>query len=649
MTTSRCFSAVPGLILVFGLVGFVVLPYWSLPPRISTWAGEVAWILFAAQFVVAGAAWWLVRHAIPEQQRATAEQPGDRMLLVIAMLFLSLPFVMAVHAAWGRPIAACGDEEAQAQSVVGMVKQLQILCDNRGVNLHAGRFLTLLERIWLGVVVLLGLFLRRRPMWRRWLLRGLLVVVVAGAMGIILFGQHSMPFRVGLVRYPPMGRILGLLLGPLLGFHEIGFRFCSLVSWLLLCAGAWHATVSIGSRRAGVVVAFLTGCMPLPLHYASLSYVDMAFAACALFSFSWLVRQVMRSDQNPLNREMVMACLWGWLAFMWKDIGMVVWGMVLCLGGVFWLFGRKSGHPLRAVGAWIVFGVMFLASTIPYLIVRVVLLKMRTYGNDGRVLFTASSLLEYPKRCFLWLGPEVALLALLGAAWMLFQGKKFRKVFLACFLWLLGMNLFLAGDHSDWAGYARFGLVFMPPLIALAGAGVHAVLSKVSQRASFVAATLLMLAGLAALALANPFSGERFRQYGTDTFLPYGQAMEQVVRIKGQEASVLALQPLGWLQRPDAYYAYRAGLKQTPIKTEERPQINAAVIRDLFASGQLDALIVPVAGEWQRLPWEERQKFADDPLTQELLADTGLTTAALSEYQGNGLAVMIKADSPGGQ
>lgn len=646
MTVSRRTSVLPALILILGLVGFVGLPYWMLPPCFAAWTRWVAWGLFVAQLVTAWTAWWLSRRSRPLNPRPAERMPGDRFLFLLAVAALAIPLALAVCAASRRPIASCGDEEAQVQYVVGMFKQVQMMFEARGVTLNASRLAVVLARVVSGVVVLLGILLHWRPAWRRYLLRGLVVATVAWAVGIILFGPAILPYRPGLARYPPLGKVFGILLGPLFEFREIGFRLSSLAAWALLCAGAWRTARSLGSRRDGYVAAVLIGCIPLALNYAALAYVDLACTACGMMALFWLIRYGLREDAEPVSGELVLANAWSWTAFMFKETGIVIWLIVLCGSLLLWVSGRRRSLIRGDVWVWPVWGLMLIAATAPYLWLRMAVFGLRAYGNGANTVVRPLQLLVYPSRFPVWLGVAVVVLVMVGLVWLAANRKMRRAVLLPCILWLIAADLFLVGDDASWIGYARFGLLFLPPLVALAGAGVHAVLDGLSVRASTVSAALLMLAGLEVLATTDPFSGDRFRQYGTGIFLPYGQAMEQVVRAKGRKASVLALQPMGWLMRPDAYYAYRAGLSKTPVKTEEIGPVSAESIRDMIDKGNLDAVIVPVAGEWRRLPWEGKHTFADDPLTQELLADPGLTIAAWSEYQGNQLAVIVKTDAP---
>lgn len=627
----------PPAILLLSLLGFVVLPYWKMPPALDAYSfpvllGLIAWAMGLALL------WrWVSAAARPVAEHTGPAGACERYLVVLALVALAVPLAMAARAAWARPISSGGDEEAHVQYVVGMLKQADALLRVAGLPAPAWRWLAVAG--WVGALCVGGvvLGLRGRKGVLLFLLRGLAWLTLAGVLLVGLAAAHRIPFRPGLARYPPMGKVAGLLLGPMFGLKEFGFRLYGLVGWGVLCCAVYRMVRAAAGGRAACVAAVLAGCAPVCVYYAALNYLDMPFLALAALAFAWLIRLALTSNAGPDSGELALALFLASVAFFWKETGAVAGAVVLATGGVLWLLPLRRAALPRDIGRWLVLGLLAALTVAPYFILRLKVFSFRPYAlNLGQVLQPAL-LAAYPSGLPQWLGLPLLVLAVAGLV-RVAAARALRRTLIPCAIWLAAFGTYLLADDPLYIGYARFGLYLLPPLFFLAGMGVDLLLASAAP-ARAAMAVLLVAAGPVVALVYGPLRMERIPVYGVEVFLPYDHAMRAVAEIEGPDAVVCALKPHG-LTRPDAFYAYRAGLRRTPLHVEELTDVSAPAIKALFREGKVQAVVAPVGGQWPMYSAPAPIPLAADDVTKALRADPAFHVAGVSEFAGNQLAVL---------
>ena len=437
MTITMSKPFVTALLAVFYVIAFVLSPYWLLA---ESPAGMIA-ILSAT--ILLGAAWSYV-------------SAGELRFRLDASSWFSFAFLLAGLAilnyrALTSVIPWRGDEGGHIARTLGIAAAIPA----RWVAGELAGFGFFLYAAW------------RNAKWA-------IPIWILQIGSIVLFYLSSGPFEgfrpTFLLRYPfvnywllALAPKLALLIGD--PYHEILYRvipflFFALLLWAIL--ESWRPAKTL--ERALWVLAAAT--VPVLFYYSSILYIEPP-AVFLMMVVCLRIKDLLHEDVHELKRNPA------WYAliltgFIKETTIVFLLSVIACRVGIALLSGRPSDRQPGKTGAGRLAGELnfIFSALLPcllYLFLRSTFADTRAFTAHLQNLLDPS-IYDAIGRSFVQQFGIYLIIFLAGCVWLVRKREYSRASFFL--LLVIGFPWFYALDNRLYAGYSRFNLFILPPILA---------------------------------------------------------------------------------------------------------------------------------------------------------------------------------------
>ena len=495
-------SLVATALFFFYVLAFVAAPYWL----VSESRAEKA--VFLLLTVLLGLLWTrLAANEVQLQIDRRSRLPAALLLLVAGLLN-----IRALTAA----IPYRGDESYHIALALNIARMIP-------PSLLAAGIVMLLLSFGLA-------WQKPKYAWVAWLL------FVAGFTAFYLLRRP--PELNAIIRYPFVSRwfhaLVPALLRPLTGLqHEALYRLVPFLSAVALC---WVFARSVASRGTLEVLALgaAAATIPVLLYYSSMLFLEMP-AVVLMFLVCLHIEQLLSASYDELTKDPY------WLALILigfiKETS-VVFLLVFVACRIFFRL-----MPSAERGLWKRLLRDELSMALGTLLPLAIYLFFRSYfGNPREFHFNLANLLDLRALSAALLahlqqfGPIYLLF--IGGMVLLFRTRRYRK---AVFLLLLfvGVPMFHLVDTVRFAGYSRFNLFILPPV--LAGSVVFLQFLGAKKKWYLPALAVVLIAANLAMTPMN-IDGTRDPAWGNpgEDFYPYPEALSWIRDQQKHELLVFA-------------------------------------------------------------------------------------------------------------
>jgi len=478
-----------GLFSFFALA-FVATPYWLVSEA------RAERIVFLLITIFLGLLWTLL------SANAVRVQLDRRSWISAAIL---LPLIGALNfRALTSALPWRGDESSHVAAALRLARMVPLCWTVIGLAV----FLLILVISW------------RRP---KYALASCALLVV-GCVAVYLLRQP--PLVRGILRYPFVSRWFHALapafLGPLIGMqHEILFRLVPLFSAVIL---SWRFARSVSAQNTAIAVALGLAAATIPevFYYSSLLYLEMP-AVVLMFLVCTSIDQLLSASFNDLKKHPSWYALI-LIGFIKETTVPFLLCFVVCrvIAQLRSSSARSSWKRLLRDELFMAMGTLLPLAL--YLFYRIYFGNPRTFDFVPANLFNlqvlAVTLLSHLQQFGL------AYLLFIAGLVLLFKTRQYRQ---AVFLLLvfIGVPVFHLLDTAKYAGYSRFNLFILPPV--LAGAAVFLRFLGTKKKWYLPALAGLILATNLALTPVN-LDGTKKPTWGYpgESYYPFPEALEWI-------------------------------------------------------------------------------------------------------------------------
>ena len=510
--------------LLFGTTWFacfVLFPSWLLP--VSTAIRLAVFLFFIAYFRLNT---YLVRRWIDSEPGTGISPPGGLSLSRISKGGAFLPVILTVFVILELypmtfPLISRADEPGHVQWAMGILRRLN------GMT-HQYIAVAFSDLVKLVVVVLAAVLLIVRikggkisNILKLLVLTGKrrIYILPVGALLLLVyfFAARGLEFDRGIIRVPPIAKMLYIFTGSLFGRHEMSFRIVQLIFCLLACVYLYRLVLLFRDRLTAVLAVSIYVFCPLVFLFANLAELSEGIVFFIVAASFYLMRYLKDGSKSDL----VGAAYFLSTGFLYKREIL----FLLIISGIFLLIERRRwiaqnpGFFVRL--AWIA-----LAPIVVWLAVGKAFPIATTYRPDWSHWASAGKALAYFGLMLKQLGYFGFGLFLAGFVYMAAARRdlltRYAVLYFAC--WYVYYATVRYGRPVP-----RFSMVFYP-VVALATATlIRDVAGRIKSKYAFpVAATcVIVYLGLSSTVLQPSPMDIRYVAYKDmkSRYLPYDAAV----------------------------------------------------------------------------------------------------------------------------
>lgn len=428
--------------------------------------------------------------------------------------------------------------------------------------------------------------------------RKMMALILLGALAVwclalLYAGQHSLAEKLYnsgmLLRYPPLGKIINILLFSLFGISEFAGRLQSPVYFALSVFMLYKLVSLYRGRSFAVFTALIFGAFPVVFNYSYISYLDMGLVFYFIAASYFFLRHNLSNNFNDLL-----------LTTYVFSFGFFNKHVILVLAFIFFIFfllWKRGGIKDKAVSLW-----FMIAPAIPWMLILYAY-KMRGYTFHAEYFYSfkaASEILLNMPGAITW---PVFIIFLAAILWAL-AGKK-DDLTRYSLLWFFVYYIFINGDPYH---VHRLTLPFYPAAAIIIAGFIEAASSLLDKNGRlfrvFAAALVFFL--FSCSTLINNFGLARANTLITAFKTgPYFPAKETATHIKtsikqGSAIFVPNFSSLWFQLRKQGIYRKHSFYLDIPKELQSSGTLGP--VFDFCAKNRIDYMVIPFYAGYPLFP-----------------------------------------------